>query len=87
MPPSIFHGDLWRRQAIGREKWRMRYGYFSVGFAVYITVWKTRWKMCKTLCDEQIMKVTGVLWETLRNNIMGKTRKGTGRKFTGAASS
>jgi hypothetical protein len=38
-----------------------RNGHFSGMWRVDITVWKTLWRMCKTLKYEQVMKVTARL--------------------------
>jgi len=35
--------------------------YFPAAFDVYITVWKTRWKMCKTQKRRSISGVTNGL--------------------------
>lgn len=51
--------------AAGNEK-------FFADFTVDITVWKNLWRMCKSLKYEWLMKVTGQLWEKLRNNIFPK---------------
>ena len=46
--------------------------HFLDHFRVDITVWKTLWKMCKTLKCERFVKVTASLWENLRNNLFRK---------------
>ena len=45
---------------------------FSAGYRVYITVWKSLWRMCKTLHSEWMLGVTARLCKKLRNNIFPK---------------
>ena len=47
-------------------------GYFFLFSTVYITVWITLWRMCKTLNCEYFMTVDRVFWKILRNNISVK---------------
>ena len=46
---------------------------------VYITVWKSLWKMCKTFENTRKIMGDNSLWENLRKNISGK-KAGFGRK-------
>ena len=49
-------------------------GNFSAARKVYITVWKTLWKMCKTPGNGGLSPVAFPLWKNLRNNIFRKKR-------------
>lgn len=58
-------------------KGRKRIIHFLVTFGVYITGWKTQWKMCKTQKRGLVDEVTDSLCKILRNNILAeKSRQG-----------
>ncbi|BAK97240.1 hypothetical protein OBV_00420 [Oscillibacter valericigenes Sjm18-20] len=51
--------------------------HFLMVLGVYIMVWKTQWKMCKTQKRRQIDGVTNRLCKNLRKNILaGKSGPG-----------